>query len=351
MKPLRGLLHPFGEFSDSPQLTIYKGGVMKKMNIFLLGSIVMVSLTFLVPSLQAQVYPSQLIQLVIPMTPGDMTDLTGRALSLELAKILKTPVIPVNKPGGGAAIGADFVAKAKKDGYTILYANSNIYYAHAMNPETVPCNPLQDLDALCLAVSLPIVVVTQVDSPWKTLPELVDYMSQNPGKVRMSTTGVGGVGHFNMEIIHTETRTEITMVPYKGASPAMTALLGGHVEAGILSTGLVAPHIKAGKLRALLISQKLPEFQNVPTLKELGYKRDIVSVRNAFYAPLGLPDSVKNVLIPAIEKSTKSEEVINIVHQLSSFVDYVPAAEFKKMMAEEYGMVRQLLKTSGVTEK
>jgi len=324
---------------------------MKKMNIFLLGSIVMVSLTFLVPSSQAQPYPSQPIQLVIPMTPGDMTDLTGRALSLELAKILKTPVIPVNKPGGGATIGADFVAKAKKDGYTILYANSNIYYAHAMNPETVPCNPLQDLDALCLAVSLPIVVMTQVDSPWKTMRELVDYMRQNPGKVRVSTTGVGGVGHFNMEIIRTETRTEITMVPYKGASPAMTALLGGHVEAGILSTGLVVPHIKAGKLRALLISQKLLEFQNVPTLKELGYKRDIVSVRNAFYAPLGLPDSVKNVLIPAIEKSTKSEEVINIVHQLSSFVDYVPAAEFKKMMAEEYGMVRQLLKTSGASEK
>ncbi len=324
---------------------------MKKINLFLLGFIIMVSLTFLVPSLQAQSYPSQPIQLVIPMTPGDMTDLTGRALSLELAKILKTPVIPVNKPGGGATIGADFVAKAKKDGYTILYANSNIYYAHAMNPETVPCNPLQDLDALCLAVSLPIVVMTQVDSPWKTMPELVDYMRQNPGKVRVSTTGVGGVGHFNMEIIRTETRTEITMVPYKGASPAMTALLGGHVEAGILSTGLVVPHIKAGKLRALLISQKLLEFPNVPTLKELGYKKDIVSVRNAFYAPLGLPDSVKIVLIPAIEKSTKSEEVINIVHQLSSFVDYVPAAEFKKMMAEEYGMVRQLLKTSGASEK
>jgi tripartite-type tricarboxylate transporter receptor subunit TctC len=324
---------------------------MKKMNIFLLGFILMVSLTFLAPSLQAQPYPSQPIQLVIPMTPGDMTDLTGRALSSELAKILKTPVIPINKPGGGATIGADFVAKAKKDGYTILYANSNIYYAHAMNPETVPCNPLQDLDALCLAVSLPIVVMTQVDSPWKTMPEFVDYMRQNPGKVRVSTTGVGGVGHFNMEIIRTETRTEITMVPYKGASPAMTALLGGHVEAGILSTGLVVPHIKAGKLRALLISQKLLEFPNVPTLKELGYKRDIVSVRNAFYAPPGLPDSVKNVLISAIEKSTKSEEVINIVHQLSSFVDYVPAAEFKKMMAEEYGMVRQLLKTSGASEK
>jgi len=94
-----------------------------------------------------------------------MTDLTGRALATELGKILKTSVIPVNKAGGGATMGADFVAKAKKDGYTILYANSNIYYAHAMEPENVSCNPLQDLDALCLAVSLPIIVVVQGNLP------------------------------------------------------------------------------------------------------------------------------------------------------------------------------------------
>lgn len=217
--------------------------------------------------IMAQTYPSQPIQLIIPMTPGDMTDLTGRVLALELQKNLNTAVIPINKPGGGATIGADFVAKSIKDGYTILYANSNIYYAHAMNPDTVPCNPLRDLDALCLAVSLPIILMTKADSPWRDMRELIDYMKKNPGKIRVSTTGVGGVGHFNHEIIKTETETESITVPYKGASPAMTALLGGHVELGVLSTGLVLPHIKAGKLRALLISQKLLEFPNVPTLK------------------------------------------------------------------------------------
>jgi len=324
---------------------------MKRTYLFLLGWGVIVSLTFMAPSLQAQTYPSQPIQLVIPMTPGDMTDLTGRALSTELSKNLKTPVVVVNKPGGGATIGADFVARGKKDGYTILYANSNIYYAHAMNPDTVACNPLQDLDVLCLATSLPIVVMGQAESPWKTMKELVDYAKQNPGKVRVSTTGVGGVGHFNLEVIRAETGTDMTMVPYKGASPAMTALLGGHVEAGILSTGLVVSHIQAGKLRALLISQKLPEFPNVPTLKDLGYKRDIVSVRNAFYAPVGLPDSVKKILLPALEKTIQSTETVHTIRQLGAFVDYVPAMEFKKMMTEEYGMVKQLLKTSGASQK
>jgi len=87
---------------------------------------------------QAQSYPGQPIQMVIPMAPGDTVDLTGRAIATEMAKLLNTPVVPVNKAGGGGAIGADAVAKAKKDGYTILFANSNIYYAHAMNPENVP---------------------------------------------------------------------------------------------------------------------------------------------------------------------------------------------------------------------
>ena len=324
---------------------------MKKSDLCFSGLLALALLAFSAPCLKAQTYPSHPIQFVIPMTPGDMTDLTGRALATELSKLLKTSVIPVNKAGGGATMGADFVAKAKKDGYTILYANSNIYYAHAMEPENVSCNPLQDLDALCLAVSLPIIVVVQGESPWKTMQEFVEYMKQNPGKVRVSTTGVGGVGHFNHEVIRLETKTDSTMIPYKGASPALTALLGGHVEASVLSAGLVTPHMKTGKLRALVASIKHPEFPTVPTLTELGYKRDIVSVRNAFYGPVGLPEPVRNVLLSAMEKSTKSEEVISIVRKLDALVDYVPAAEFKKMMAEEYNMVRQLLKTSGGSSK
>lgn len=320
---------------------------MKKLKWFIGGFTVMLSLTFLVPPLQAQVYPTQPIQMVIPMAPGDTVDLTGRAIGTELAKILKTPVIPVNKPGGGSTIGADFVAKGKKDGHTILYANSNIYYAPAMNPENVPYNPLQDLEPLCLAVSAPLTIPVQADSPWKNMKELVDYMKQNPGKVRGSSSGVGSVGHFNFEVIRSETGAAITMVPYKGASPALTALLGGHVETSTLSISLISPHIKSGKLRALLISQKVPEFPNIPTLKQIGYKRDIMSVRFAFYVPVGLPESVKKVLIPALEKSIKSAEVVSAVHQLGAIEDFVPGEEFKNMMTDEYEMAKKLLKAVG----
>jgi tripartite-type tricarboxylate transporter receptor subunit TctC len=310
----------------------------------------MIGITFCLflwhPPLQAQTFPTQPIQMVIPMAPGDTVDISGRALATEMAKILKTPVVPVNKPGGGSTIGADSVVRSKKDGYTILFANSNIYYAHAISPETVPYHPLTDLEPLCLAVSVPLTIPVRTDSPWKTFQELTAYMKQNPGKVRGSSSGIGSVGHYNFEVIRIETGNAITQIPFKGASPAMAALLGGHVETSTLSLSLIAPQIQAGKLRLLLISQKVPDFPEVPTLKQLGYKQDIMPVRFAFYAPAGLPDSVKKVLIPAIEKAIKAPDVLSAIKKMGAIEDFVPGEEFKKMLAEEYGMARQLLKSA-----
>ena len=318
--------------------------MMKKSAAFLIGIILAFCFVVWAQPLNAQTYPTQPIQMVIPMAPGDTVDLSGRAIAVEMTKILKTPVITINKPGGGSTIGANLVAKAKKDGYTILFANSNIYYAPAMDPDTVPYDPLKDLEPLCLAVSVPLTVPVQTDSPWKTFQELMAYMKQNPGKIRGSSSGIGSVGHFNFEVIQFETGNAINMIPYKGASPAMAALLGGHVETSTLSLSLIAPHVKAGKLRILLISQKTPEFSNIPTLKQLGYKQDIMSVRFAFYVPAGLPDSVKKVLIPAIQAAIKAPDVVNAIQNMGALEDFVPGEEFKKMMTEEYGMARQLMK-------
>jgi tripartite-type tricarboxylate transporter receptor subunit TctC len=321
-----------------------EGGVMRKVKLFVILFAFMASILLVAHAVKAQTYPSQPIQVVVPMAPGDTVDLAGRAISDQLAKLLKQPIVVVNKAGGGATIGADFVAKGKKDGYTLLFANSNIYYAHAMNPEEVPYNPLTDLEPLCLSVSTPLTIAVQAEAPWKTFQELIDYMKKNPGKIRGSSTGVGSVGHFNYEVITNETGAAINMIPYKGASPAMTALLGGHVEISTLSWSLIYPQIQAGKIRALLVSKKVPEFPNIPTLKQLGYKNDISSVLFAFYGPTGLPDSVKKALVSPLEKATKSPEVVKAMEQIGAVEDYVPGPEFKKMMTQEYEMVKKLLR-------
>jgi tripartite-type tricarboxylate transporter receptor subunit TctC len=220
-----------------------------------------------------------------------------------------------------------------------------------MDPETVPYNPLTDLEPLCLAVSVPLTVPVLAESPWKTFQELMTYMKQNPGKIRGSSSGVGSVGHFNFEVIRVETGNAINMIPYKGASPAMVALLGGHVDTSTLSLSLIAPHVQAGKLRILLISQKTPDYPNVPTLKQLGYQQDIMSVRFAFYVPAGLPDSVKKVLVPAIRTAIRAPDVMKAIQNMGAIEDFVPGDQFKKMMAEEYGMARQLMKTAAPAGK
>jgi len=325
---------------------------MRKMTARLLaGLITFVFSTSIICPSYAQTYPSQSVQMVITLAPGDTLDLTGRAISAQMAKILNTSVIPVNKTGGAGTVGADFVAKGKKDGYTILYINSNIVYSYATNPENVPYNPFQDLEPLCLAVSVPLLLAVQPESPWKSFQELVSYMKQNPGKIRGSSTGVGSVGHFGYEVIRSETGAEINMIPYKGASPGLTALLGGHVEVAIPSFALVQPQLQAGKVRILLTSKKIPDYPQIPTLTQLGYKRDMSSVWFGFFIPPGVPDPVKKVLASALEKSIKSADVAKTVQTLGALEDYRPAGEFKRMMTEEYDIVKNLLKTAAPPAK
>ena len=149
---------------------------MKKATGFNAGFVFLFSLLFLVLPSQAQMYPEYPIQMVIMMAPGDSLDLTGRAISNELSKLLKVSVAPVNKAGAGGSVGIDAVAKAKKDGYTLLYTNSSIVYSYALNPGNIPYNPFQDLEPLCAVASVPLVLAARADAPWSSFQDLVDFI-------------------------------------------------------------------------------------------------------------------------------------------------------------------------------
>ena len=320
---------------------------MKKVELFLIGLILMLSPSFLAPSVKAQDYPNRPIQLIITLAPGDGLDLTGRAIAEQLGKILETPIVPMNKPGGGGTMGVDYVVKGKKDGYNVLYSNSSLIYTYTLNPEIVPYNPFQDLDPLCLAGSVPLLIAVQAESPWKSFPELLDYMKKNPGKVRGSSSGIGSIGHFCYEVIRMETGEGINMIPYKGAMPGFTALLGGHVEVAVPSLTIVLPHLTSGKIRVLLTSKKIPEHPDIPTLTELGFKRNMPSVWNAAFVPTGVPDAVKKVLGSAFEKSIKTADVANVMQKIGYVQDYKPGEELKKSMHEEYAIIKEISKTIG----
>jgi tripartite-type tricarboxylate transporter receptor subunit TctC len=155
------------------------------------------------PAARAEGYPSGPITLVIPLAPGDSTDTTGRVMAEELAKLLKVPVVPVNRPGAGMVIGTDSVVKAKKDGYTILITpNAALVTARILNPESVTYDPLKDLTPLGLTTRTPILLAVREDAPFRSFPEMVEFAKKHPGKVRAGTVGTGSVGHLNIEMIN-----------------------------------------------------------------------------------------------------------------------------------------------------
>lgn len=300
-------------------------------------SVIFCGIMILTLDVQAQPYPNRPIQMIIGQVPGAAGDITCRPLAEELGKILGVAVIVINKPGGSGTLGIDAVAKSKKDGYTIAYTNtSGIVYARASSPETVPYDPFKDLEPLGLHLFFPLTVAVQENAPWKSFDELVDYARKNPGKLRVGTHGQGSIDHFNLELIQSLTGAEFNHIPFKGGTSVTTALLGGHVDAVNDAYTLVLPHLKAGKLRMVLQSKKTPDFPDVPTMTQLGYKQELLSAWFALHAPIGIPEEVKKVLVPAIEKAIKDPTVKERIEKMGYIVDYKSPAELKKISMQDY---------------
>jgi tripartite-type tricarboxylate transporter receptor subunit TctC len=301
------------------------------------------------PALCAETYPNRPVQFIIPGTAGSIIDITGRIMAEELGKILKGQFIPINKPGGTFTLGTDFVARSKKDGYTLVYTNSPaIVYARVLNPETVPYDPDKDLEPLGIHLVFAHAIAVQANSPWKTIRDLLDYAKKNPDKLRVSTPGIGSTTHFHLETIQSLTGTQFNHVPFKSGEAVITAVLGGHVEVTFDAVSKIRPHVESGALRMLLATIKIPDYPNVPTLADLGYKEQLVPTWFAMYGPAGLPQDIKKVLIPAIEKAAKNPELKTKIEKLDFIIDYKSPAEQKKLAIDEYASAVAIAKKLGL---
>lgn len=297
----------------------------------------------------AQGYPSGAINLVIPLTPGDANDVAGRAIADELGKLLKVPIVPINRPGAGMAIGTESVVKARKDGYTILLTpNASLTSSRIMNPATVHYDPLKDLTPLGLAARTPILITVRQDAPYKTFAEMVEYAKKNPGKVRVGTVGSGSAGHLNIELINSLTGAGIVMVPFKGGAPGITAILGGHVEGGAFSLGAMSSHLKSGAVRGVVMSNPAPNYPDIPTLQQLGYRQNLLGVWLAFFAPAGVPAEVTKILVPAIEKVVKDPAIAAKLAGFGIYLDYASPERVVADIREEHRTVEELARKAGL---
>jgi tripartite-type tricarboxylate transporter receptor subunit TctC len=316
-----------------------------------LSILVILAFLFLggVSKLFGQGYPDRAIQVVIPMAPGDGLDVSGRLMAEELGKSLNVPIVPLNKPGATGTAGTDAVVKAKKDGYTILFTNSaSIIYTRILHPENVPYDSFKDLTRLGLSTTSPVLVVVRDDAPYKTLTELVDYAKKNPGKVRCGTPGVGSVSDLNIEIIKAHTGAQITIVPFKGASPAITALLGGHVETIVAAIGPLITHMRSRKIKGIVTSNRLPEFPDIPTFKQLGYPQDLLGVWFAYFAPAGITAPITGTLVSAIEKVVHDPTISSKLAEMGMIQEFESPEKLLARMHEEYKIVEEIAKKSGM---
>ena len=301
--------------------------------------------------LYAQDYPRGPITLVIPLAPGDATDTSARAIADELSRELKVSIVPVNRPGAGGAVGTEAVVKAKPDGNTIILTNNaSLVFRSILDPKTASYNPLTDLTPLGLAMRSPSILAVRGDAPYKTLAELVEYAKANPGSVRVGTAGAGSVGEFCIRTINSLTGAGLIPVPFTGASPGVTALLGGHVEGVVLALGTMTGHLRSGALRGLVISSRYPEFPDIPTLSDLGYAEGLFGIWVAFFAPAGVPPEVGRTLVPALERAITSPAIAAKLKPLGMVMEYSPPEKLLAEIREEHRRVSDLAAKSGLVK-
>lgn len=289
-------------------------------------------------------YPKMPISVVTPLAAGDAADRAARLMGQELASLLGTAVTVVNRPGAGGSLGTQSVIRAPKDGYTLLYAqNSPLTIRRVIEPDAANYDPLKDLIPLGLTTRSPSVLVVHKDAPFKTLKEMVEHAGKNPRGVQIGNAGPGSVGDISVQQMKAATGAAMNSINYKGAAPAVTDLLGGHIDGVVLALGAVGGQIRSGTLRAIAISSPSPEFPDVPTLRQLGYKTDILGVWFGFFLPAGVPQSVVDTLVPALEKVARNPAISSQLLPVGIMQEWGSGKALADEIASEYQVVKDLL--------
>ncbi len=249
----------------------------------------------------AQDYPTKPIKIVVPFAPGGAADTTARMMSEPLSRQLGQTVIVENKPGGGATIGASYVANAAADGYTILYTTPGPQITNPYLMAKLPYDPNKDLIPVSRVSWFPNVLVVTPGLPVKSVSELIAYARKNPGKVNFGSAGIGASSHLAGELFKTMAHIDIAHVPYKGSGQVLQDLIGGNVQMSIDSLSVYLPSIKAGSVRALGIAmpQRSPILPQVPAIDDELKGFDATAV-NYLTVPAGTPKAVIDRLNKAV---------------------------------------------------
>jgi tripartite-type tricarboxylate transporter receptor subunit TctC len=281
-----------------------------------------------------EAYPSRPISLIVPFPPGGVADLTARPVAAAMERLLKNPVGVVNKTGAAGAVGMQVVATSRPDGYTLLLALSSI----SIIPEAdklfgrPPAFTVDQFAPIALISADPTILVVRAESPWKTAREFIEDARKRPGQISYSSSGIYGTLHMAMELLSHSAGIKLRHVPYAGAGPALTAILGGHVDALASGPAVVLPHIKSGKLRALAGwgDKRVAALPEVPTFRELGYPEAEFYIWAGVFAPKGTPEPVLRKLRETLRAAVAEPEFKQAMDKLETPVVFKQGEEFQR---------------------
>ncbi|MBU7573341.1 MAG: tripartite tricarboxylate transporter substrate binding protein [Hydrogenophaga sp.] len=294
-------------------------------------------------------FPDKPIRLVVPFAPGGGTDLIARTLGLGMSKELGQTVVIENKPGAGTIIGTDLVAKSPADGYTLVIST----FAHAVNPSLMPKLPYDNDKAFAPVILIgkgPNVLVVRAESPYKSVKDVLDAARANPGKLNYASQGNGTSAHLAGEMFDNLGKVQMKHIPYRGAGPALTDLLGGQVDMIFGTATAVSSGLESGKLRALGVTgaERSAVLKNVPAIAETipGY---VMESWYGLYAPAGTPPDVIHKLNAAAKKAVATDEFRKKVEQEGLVISAGAPAELETYVRAEEARWRKIVKENNIT--
>ncbi|WP_194725741.1 Bug family tripartite tricarboxylate transporter substrate binding protein [Noviherbaspirillum malthae] len=297
----------------------------------------------------SQAYPSKVIRVVVPYSPGGGADNAARILAPRLSQQMGQQVIIENRAGGSGSIGANAVAQADPDGYTVLYDASSF----SVNPalRKLPFDAKKDLVPVSLAVTVPNILVVPPNAPYKNVSEFIEQARKKPGVMTYASYGPGSAAHLIGELLKNQAKIDMLHVPYKGGAPALMDVMGGQVDSYFSNAASGMNYVKSGRLRALAVtsSKRMAALPDVPTLAESGFKNFEVLEWNGFFVPKGTPPDIVARLNKEVVAALKDPATRSKLQGLGLDPVGSSADEFSKFLGNEMSRWAALVKSNNIT--
>lgn len=293
-------------------------------------------------------YPRKTIELIVPYAAGGGTDLVARAFADAANRHLPQAIGVVNKTGGGGAIGLTEIMAARPDGYKIGMGTVEITMLPHMG---VARFGVDDYTAIARLNAEPSAITVKADAPWQSIEEFLDHARANPGQVRIGNSGTGAIWHLAAEALGSKAGAKFNHIPYEGAAPAVTALLGGHIEAVSVSPAEVHSHVASGALRMLAVmdEERSAAFPEIPTFKEKGIDVSVATWRG-IVVPKRTPEDVVEVLRTVSRQAAEEPSFREALAKMNLSHAYADGPEFKEVMEKDNAFFKSLMTELGMAK-